>query len=67
MTTSRLHRHSGDIGLGAMNDGSYFNDGAASGDNYEFGGVLYEMLMYNSIHSELLTDKLHKLLKNKWL
>jgi len=33
-TTSRLHAHGGDIGLGAMNDGSYFSGGSDSGDDH---------------------------------
>lgn len=66
-TTSRLHAHSGDIGLGAMNDGSYFHDGAASSDDHFFKGVIYEFLMYNSAHNSNGLEKLNKVLENKWL
>lgn len=66
-TTSRLHAHSGDIGLGAMNDGSYFADGADSGDDHYFKGVIYEFLMYNSAHSADDVEKLAKILTAKWV
>lgn len=66
-TTSRLHAHSGDIGLGAMNDGSYFHDGRGNGDDHFFKGVIYEFLMYNSAHNSSGLEKLNKVLENKWL
>ena len=68
MTSSRLHPHSGDIGLGAMNDGSYFlNTGAISGDESFFDGVLYEFLIYNSAHSKSDLDILNQTLQDKWI
>jgi hypothetical protein len=66
-TTSRLHPHSGDIGLGAMNDGSFFPiDGATTGDQYYFKGLISEFLIYNSAHSADSLDKLYRILSNKW-
>ena len=65
-TTSRLHAHSGDIGLGAMNDGSYFSNGKVSGDQYYFRGVIYEFLMYNSSHDQDDIEKVDRVLQAKW-
>lgn len=66
-TTSRLFAHSGDIGLGSLNQHSYFHDGASSGtEEYFFNGILYEFLMYNSVHSDENRTKLSNSLKKKW-
>lgn len=65
-STSRLHAHSGDIGLGAMNDGSYFHDGAGSSDNYFFKGHLFEFMLYNNAHSLVEIQKLSDNLAGKW-
>lgn len=66
LTTSRLHAHSGDIGLGAMNDGSYFHDGASSGDQFYFKGVIYEFLLYNSAHNNQNISNLNQIMQLKW-
>ncbi len=42
-----LYAHSGDIGLGAMVDGSNFFSAAAGGDNYFFDGNIAEFVVYN--------------------
>ena len=65
-TTSRLHAHSGDIGLGSMNNGSYFSDGSVWGGGYHFKGHIYELLMYNTAHSSTSIDRLHQNLAAKW-
>lgn len=65
-TTSRLHPHSGDIGLAGMNDGSYFHDGAGNSSGLYFDGVIYEMLLYNTAHSDENLNKLNTVLQSKW-
>ena len=65
-TTSRLHAHSGDIGIGGMNNDSYFSDGAANGDGLYFDGIFYELLMYNKAHTDSEVEKLQELLLKKW-
>jgi hypothetical protein len=42
-----LNAHSGDIGIGAMQQDTHFHDGNASGDGYFFAGVLGEVAVYN--------------------
>ena len=42
-----LFGHSGNIGLGAMNNGSYFGSGSASGNGYYFEGKILEFLSFN--------------------
>jgi hypothetical protein len=65
--TSRLFAHSGDIGLGSVNQHSYFHDGpSSSNSNYYFNGIIYEYLMYNSVHSQAERNKLIDSIKNKW-
>ncbi|MDA8792124.1 hypothetical protein N9N67_02690 [Bacteriovoracaceae bacterium] len=65
-TTSRLYSHSGDIGLGSMNDGSRFHDGTANNNNYAFTGHIYEFLMYNTAHTDSDVLKLNDYLKQKY-
>lgn len=50
--------HTGAIGIGAMNDGSFFNGAAETGDNYNFVGKIGELLIYNNstFTNEELTD-----------
>lgn len=66
-TTSRLFAHSGDIGLGAINEQSHFHDGPSSSrtDNF-FNGIIYELLMYNSVHTETSRLKLINSMEKKW-
>jgi hypothetical protein len=64
--TSRLHPHSGNIGLGSMNDGSYFESGYSWGEGFHFKGNIYELLMYNTAHSDSELQRLHQNLSSKW-
>lgn len=50
--TIPLSSHSGNIGIGAMYDGSYFYDGAASGNGYYFNGRISDVALYNSVLSD---------------
>ncbi len=68
MTTSRLHDHGGNIGLGAMNDSSYFHDGSATlGDTFFYRGHIYEFIIYNTAHNSSDLDELYEYQSNKWL
>lgn len=42
-----LFAHSGNIGLGGMNNGSYYHDGSAGGNGDYFGGKIIEFLSFN--------------------
>jgi flagellin-like hook-associated protein FlgL len=44
--------HSGDIGIGFMNDDSFFHDGAQSGNGFYFDGRISDVALYN----DALTD-----------
>ncbi len=66
-TTSRLFAHSGDIGLGAINQHTVLDSGVnRNNQDAFFRGIIYELLMYNAAHSiEQITD-LHRVLQAKW-
>jgi hypothetical protein len=60
VTSSRLHDHGGNIGLGAMNDSSYFHDGSATlGDTFFYRGHIYEFIIYNTAHNSSDLDELY--------
>lgn len=42
-----LYQHTGDIGIGAMRQDSYFETGSASGQGNYFGGDMAEFINYN--------------------
>ncbi|MES9822807.1 MAG: LamG-like jellyroll fold domain-containing protein [Candidatus Thiodiazotropha endolucinida] len=50
--TKGLASHSANIGIGAMNDDTYFHDGSATGNGYYFDGRISDVAIYNSV----LTD-----------
>jgi hypothetical protein len=65
-STSRLHPHSGDIGLGGMKNDTFLHSGAVSGDGLNFHGHIYEFVSYNSVqNSEQLTN-LYEYFVRKW-
>lgn len=41
--------HSGNIGIGAMNNGTWFHDGAQAGNNFYFNGRISDVAVYNSV------------------
>ena len=48
-TATDLDAHSGDIGIGAQNDGNYYHDGADSSARLnEFQGLISDVAIYNS-------------------
>ncbi|HIL29699.1 MAG TPA: type I secretion C-terminal target domain-containing protein [Micavibrio sp.] len=46
-TPTDMDSHGGDVGIGAMNDGGYFHDGAQGGTNYFFDGRISDVGIYN--------------------
>jgi Bacterial Ig domain/Concanavalin A-like lectin/glucanases superfamily/Right handed beta helix region len=42
----KLHAHSADIGLGAMNQDTWFHDGAATGTGHHFSGQISQAAFY---------------------
>jgi len=66
-TTSRLHAHGGDIGLGGENNDSYFYDGPSSSTTGSFfDGIIFELLMYNQAHTDSEIAKLNSVMQKKW-
>jgi hypothetical protein len=66
-TTSRLYAHSGDIGLGAVNQHTVFATGPnRSNTGYFFRGVIFEFLMYNALFVDRNMQRLHRILQAKW-
>lgn len=49
--TVPLSSHSGNIGIGGMNESSYFHDGPQSGNGLGFNGQIAEVALYNSVLS----------------
>lgn len=65
-TTSRLYNHPGNIGLGAMNNGTCYDDKCLGGNGNYFGGDIFEFIMYNSAISTALELEYYNFLSNKW-
>lgn len=47
--TIPLSAHSGGIGIGRMNNDSYFHDGPQAGNNFHFNGQIAEVALYNAV------------------
>lgn len=54
--------HSGDIGIGGMNNASFFQGSAAAGDGYAFQGEIGELLIYNNALNATQLDDLQNYL-----
>jgi hypothetical protein len=66
-TTSRLYPHSGDIGLGAVNQHTYLHTGSSSSSNaLHFEGEIYEFQFFNRVHSVSELSDLQQRLSSKW-
>jgi hypothetical protein len=48
---SQLWGHSGDVGIGMMDDTTVFHDGKATGDGYGFAGLMDDVRVYDRIFS----------------
>ncbi len=44
--------HSGDIGIGGMNESAWFHDGAVSGNGLYFNGRISDVALYNDVLSD---------------
>lgn len=44
--------HGNDVGIGAMNQNSYYHDGPAAGDDFYFKGRISDVALYNRVISE---------------
>jgi hypothetical protein len=66
-TTSRLFPHSGDIGLGAVNNHTVLHSGTSSSskDHY-FQGEIFEFIYFNKVNTTQELDELHTFLEQKW-
>ncbi|MCP5372752.1 MAG: S8 family serine peptidase [Hyphomicrobiales bacterium] len=62
-----LYIHSGDIGLGAMLDASYFHDGAASGSGFSFAGDIGELVQYDRALGGAEQALVEGYLMDKWV
>ncbi|MGN7439439.1 MAG: LamG-like jellyroll fold domain-containing protein [Alcanivorax sp.] len=47
VVTATFPSHSGDIGIGAMNESAWFHDGSASGTGFYFDGRISDVAVYN--------------------
>ncbi|MBC98222.1 MAG: hypothetical protein CME63_10755 [Halobacteriovoraceae bacterium] len=66
-TTSRLYNHPGNIGLGAMNNGTCYHDNSCPGGNGNyFGGDIFEFIAYNSAISIAMETEYYNFLSEKW-
>lgn len=65
-TTSRLYAHSGKIAIGAMINGSYYDDGLQNGDGAYFQGDIFEFILYNSAADDVDAGFLHTYLTQRW-
>jgi len=65
-TTSRLHAHSGAVGLGEVNGQSVFEDGSVPSSGHNFLGSLYEVMLFNNAPNAAAVTNVHTYLDNKW-
>ena len=61
-----LYKHKGDIGFGAMNDGTYFQDGWASGNGHHFTGLIAETAFYVRALPETERTAVETYLTDRW-
>ncbi len=65
-TTSKLYAHAGLIGLGAMRNDSYFDDGTQGGDGNYFDGSIFEFIMWNSAIDDGTAINIYDYFVEKW-
>lgn len=65
-TTSRLYAHAGLIGLGAMQNDSYFDDGTQGGDGNYLDGSIFEFIMWNSAIDDGTAVNIYNYFVEKW-
>ena len=62
--TGYVPTHSGKIGIGAMNNDTYFHDGSKSGTGYYFNGIISEERIYNRVLTETEISDLYSIRRN---
>lgn len=65
-TTSRLFGHSGDVGVGQIDNDTCFEDGSCPSNGRNFLGRIYEVMLFNNTPSDLEVFTVHTYLNNKW-
>jgi len=58
---SQLWKHSGDVGIGAMDDATVFHDGNAGGDGHGFAGKVDDVRIYARVFAAAELDELWSL------
>lgn len=65
-TTSRLFAHSGDVGLGHIDNQSCFEDSVCRDSGSHFLGDLFEVMLFNNAPDASDVTNVHTYLDNKW-
>ena len=65
-STSRLFAHSGNIGLGHIDNQSCFEDSSCPSSGMNFDGEIYEVMIFNNVPSASDVTNVHTFLSNKW-
>ncbi|MCJ8277838.1 MAG: choice-of-anchor D domain-containing protein [Bdellovibrionales bacterium] len=65
-STSRLFAHSGNIGIGHIDNQSCFEDGSCPASDNHFLGDLYEVMIFNNVPDAADVTNVHTFLSNKW-
>ena len=65
-TTSRLFAHSGNVGLGHIDNQFCVEDGSCPGSNAHFLGNMYEVMLFNNAPTAGDVTNVHTYLDNKW-
>lgn len=63
--TTAQDPHGGDIGIGGMNNASFFNGSGAGGDGFAYDGEIGELLIYNTALSDDQREQLDNFLINQ--
>ncbi|MCP4912111.1 MAG: hypothetical protein GY909_03240 [Oligoflexia bacterium] len=65
-TTSRLFPHSGAIGLGRKENGTFYDTGASGGTGDEFNGEIFEIIIYNSAIDSVEAIEFYNYMTQRW-
>ncbi len=65
-TTSRLFAHSGNVGLGRIDNDSCFEDNSCQSSGSPFLGEIYEVMLFNNAPNAFDVTNVHTYLDNKW-
>ncbi len=65
-TTSRLFAHSGNVGLGHVDNGACFEDNSCPDSNSHFLGDIFEVMLFNNAPGAADVTNVHTYLDNKW-